>query len=142
MTAEPWSAWLSTPDVYQLHERALREHGGLEGVRDDGCVPGALGSAWNAQAYESGNDDGAPDLFLFVVRLFLYLLRNHCFNDGNKRVAWLAMETVLRQQGLTIGSSDDDAETFVRSATENSFPFSEVVDFFSDRIEAVNPEDR
>jgi death-on-curing protein len=139
---EPWSAWITETLVYELHQRALAEHGGRSGRRSEGCVSGALGNAWSAQLYEGGGEDDPPNLFVFAVRLFLYLLRNHCFVDGNKRVAWLALDVVLRQEELTIDETDEAAEAFVRDASENAFSDAVVVEWLSARLAALDKEDR
>ena len=142
MTREPWSAWMTETLVCELHQRALAEHGGRPGRRSEGCVSGALGNAWSAQLYEGGGEDGSPNLFVFAVRLFLYLLRDHCFVDGNKRVAWLALDVVLRQEELTIDETDEAAHAFVRNASENAFSDADVVAWLDARLVALDEGDR
>ncbi len=59
-----------------------------------GCIPGALGNAWTAELYRCDEEAEKAGL-LFAAYLFVYLVRGHCFVDGNKRVAWLALLQVL-----------------------------------------------
>ncbi len=44
--------------------------------------------------------------------LLYYLMKNHCFVDGNKRVGWAACMEVLRALGLTVTATDKEAEDF------------------------------
>ncbi len=48
----------------------------------------------------------------FAGCLFFYLIKNHCFVDGNKRIAWAAMVRVLLELGLTLDVDDDEAEQY------------------------------
>lgn len=41
------------------------------------------------------------------------LAMNHPFCDGNKRIAFAAMRTLLRLNGSDVTYEDDEAETFV-----------------------------
>ena len=43
--------FLQLKTVFWLHRRSLELHGGLDGVRDEGAIESALGSAKNAYFY-------------------------------------------------------------------------------------------
>lgn len=49
----------------------------------------------------------------FAGYLLYYLAKNHCFLDGNKRVAWMSSMRVLAHFGLSLDATDDDAEQLV-----------------------------
>jgi death-on-curing protein len=69
------------------------------------------GKSWrrlNAELYTE-SDNAVPGL-CFSGCLLYYLNMNHCFIDGNKRVAWSACMEVLRLLGLTVDATDDEAE--------------------------------
>jgi death-on-curing protein len=48
----------------------------------------------------------------FAGCLLYYLVKNHCFIDGNKRVGWAACMEVLRALGLTVNATDAEVEGF------------------------------
>jgi death-on-curing protein len=97
--------WLPPDVVLAIHEEQLAEHGGGEGIRDLGLLESALARPLNPVAY------GAPDLPALTASLGYGLARNHPFVDGNKRTAYVAVETFLVLNGL--GLVADDAECVV-----------------------------
>ncbi|MGK0618548.1 type II toxin-antitoxin system death-on-curing family toxin [Meiothermus cerbereus] len=81
--------------IATLHLNALVRFGGLEGVRD----VRALQSALHAPISSAGGQDAYPTFFTKVAALGFQLVKNHAFNDANKRTAWLAVETTLHANG-------------------------------------------
>ena len=77
--------FLEADVVLFLHDQALREYGGVQGVKDEGMLHSALGRPGNKLAYA---DAGVPDLFDLAAAYAYGLAANHPFNDGNKRTAW------------------------------------------------------
>jgi death-on-curing protein len=76
--------------VDAIHSDQLREHGGLSGVRDENVLESAL--ARPQQKWHHG--EGADTPVLAAAYAF-GLVRNHPYRDGNKRIGFLAMVTVL-----------------------------------------------
>lgn len=74
------------PDVVLfLHDQALREYGGIQGVKDEGLLHSALGRPLNKLAYA---DPSSLDLFDLAAAYAYGLASDHAFNDANKRTAW------------------------------------------------------
>jgi len=74
------------PDVVLfLHDQALREYGGIQGVKDEGLLHSALGRPLNKLAYA---DPSSLNLFDLAAAYAYGLASNHAFNDANKRTAW------------------------------------------------------
>lgn len=74
------------PDVVLfLHDQAVREYGGVQGVKDKGLLHSALGRPLNKLAYA---DPDSLDLFDLAAAYAYGLASNHAFNDANKRTAW------------------------------------------------------
>lgn len=97
--------WLTLDVVLAIHEEQIAEHGGGEGLRDQGLLDSALARPRNLAAY------GEPDLPALAAALGHGLARNHPFVDGNKRTAFVAVETFLGLNGLALVA--DDAECVV-----------------------------
>ena len=80
------------PDaVLFLHDQALREYGGLQGVKDEGLLHSALARAIDKLAYAGAS---APDLFDLASAYAFGIASNHPFCDANKRTAWGKLRAV------------------------------------------------
>ena len=83
-----------TPVEVMLMQRVLIErYGGAHGLRDAGALESALFRP------QSGYYD---DLVWEAAALFESLAMNHPFVDGNKRVAFAAVDVFLRVNGMRI----------------------------------------
>ena len=102
---------LTVPEVLLLHERIISENGGGSGLRDSGALLSAL-------SQPNGTFDGNelyPTLEAKAAALCFFLVSNHPFVDGNKRVGHAAMETVLLLNGFEIDASIDEQEELILS---------------------------
>jgi death-on-curing protein len=109
-------AWLSQAVVLAIHEEQLAEHGGGEGVRDLGLLEGALARPLNRAAY------GMPDLPALAAALGFGLARNHPFVDGNKRTAYVAVETFLALNGLDLTAGDAECVVVMLDLAAGELP--------------------
>ena len=91
--------FLEADVVLFLHDQALREYGGVQGVKDEGMLHSALGRPGNKLAYA---DAGVPDLFDLAAAFAYGLAANHPFNDGNKRTAWGCCVLFLKANGVEL----------------------------------------
>jgi len=96
--------FLSPRAVCVLHRESLAEHGGIDGVRDEGLLQSALHCCVNKAAYEP--DSTIPEL---AASLTYGLAMNHPFNDGNKRIAMIASFAFLEMNGMCMQASELDA---------------------------------
>ena len=91
--------FLEADVVLFLHDQALREYGGIQGVKDEGMLHSALGRPENKLVYA---DTGIPDLFDLAAAYAYGLAANHPFNDGNKRTAWGCCVLFLKANGVEL----------------------------------------
>ncbi len=91
--------WLPVDLVQDIHSEQLALYGGPEGLRDAGLLESALMRPVNRFAY------GETDLAALAAAYAFGIARNRPFVDGNKRVAFLAMMTVLRFNGVSFAPS-------------------------------------
>jgi death on curing protein len=87
--------WLHLQAVLILHRESLEEHGGLDGIRDEGLLESAMARPKNLFHYE-----GVTELSRLAAAYGFCIARNHPFNDGNKRAAFLASVLFLRINGV------------------------------------------
>ena len=89
--------WLDRLTVELLHAESIGEHGGLPGLRDEGLFESALARPQNLHAYE-----GVEDIFAFAACYGVALAKNHPFNDGNKRIGFIAALTFALVNGWLV----------------------------------------
>ncbi|MEO6034993.1 MAG: type II toxin-antitoxin system death-on-curing family toxin [Verrucomicrobiota bacterium] len=82
--------------IEQLHADSLHKFGGLTGIRDEGMILSALGSAENTWLYGIGN------LFEVAASYAFHIAEAQAFVDGNKRAAVAAAMTFLTGNGVEI----------------------------------------
>jgi death-on-curing protein len=87
---------LSLEVVRQIHDEALKQFGGLNGVRDENL----LASAVLAPQASFGGQSPFGDLIEVAAAYLFYLCQNHPFLDGNKRTAMMAAIIFLRLNGV------------------------------------------
>lgn len=94
--------WLLRETVEAIHDEQLAWHGGGEGIRDAGLLESAINRPRNLVAY------GNPDLASLAASLGHGIVKNHPFVDGNKRTAYVAVETFLLLNGAALTASDGE----------------------------------
>ncbi|MEK6322502.1 MAG: Fic family protein [Acidobacteriota bacterium] len=105
--AKPWDDLINMADVLWLYAEGIKRFGGEGSPPKEGCLEQSLGNAYTAELYsESDSVRGLA----FSGYLLFYLTRDHCFVDGNKRIAWTCCMRVLATLGLTVDASQEDAE--------------------------------
>jgi death-on-curing protein len=102
--------WIGKTALMLLQAESLAEHGGLEGVRDEGLLESALATPRNLSIYE-GETDPARLAAAYAVGI----VRNHPFADGNKRVAFLAIGLFLGLNGWRLTASKANAASTIWS---------------------------
>ena len=95
--------WVDKRALLLLHGESLAEHGGGEGVRDEGLLDSALARPLNLLAHEK------PDFAQLAASYGFGLAKNHAFVDGNKRAAFLAVGLFLYLNGYRLQTSQADA---------------------------------
>ena len=97
--AEP--VWVREDVVRAIHRRQLAEHGGAEGVRDEGLLASALARPRNLVAYRKRT----PDLAALAAAYAFGIASNHPFMDGNKRVTLVVCRAFLLLNGRDLQAS-------------------------------------
>jgi death-on-curing protein len=93
--------WIEDRVVVAIHRRQLAEHGGLEGIRDEGLLQSALGRPKNLLAYS----ELSPDIASLAAAYAYGIVKNHPFVDGNKRTGYVVMRTFLKLNGCDLEAS-------------------------------------
>lgn len=81
----PWNPIIHSETILSLYDGSMARYGGKKSDPTEGCVESCLANAWNAEQYaDAGELRGGS---ISAIHLLIYLARNHCFADGNKRIA-------------------------------------------------------
>jgi len=97
------TVWLTRELLLAVHDEQIAEHGGASGIRDIGLLESAIARPLNRAGY------GKADLAELGALYALAIARNHPFVDGNKRTAFVALETFLVLNGLELTAGDAEA---------------------------------
>lgn len=94
--------WIERSVILAAHEEQLADHGGSPGIRDAGLLESALARPLNLAAY------GRPDVCDLAAAYAVGLAKNHPFIDGNKRIAFVALELFLTLNGHELVADDTE----------------------------------
>ncbi len=89
--------WIDPRTLLLLHAETLAEHGGLPGLRDEAALEAALARPQHVHAYEL-----KADAARLAAAYGFGLVRDHPFNDGNKRTGFLAIGLFLALNGYEL----------------------------------------
>ena len=95
--------WLLLETVLAIHSRQLAEHGGQDGMREEGLLLSALDRPKNLHSYSTD-----VDLADLAASYAHSIVKNHAFIDGNKRTAIMACELFLAINGQELVANDED----------------------------------
>lgn len=116
--------YLTTDEVMVIHAHLAAN----ATVRDHD----SLGSAVMRPQSSFGGVDMYTDVYTKASSLFLGILMNHPFTDGNKRTAWLSANVFLRLNGSSIQRvSDDVVVDFIVSTITQKYGVEEVTGMLS-----------
>jgi death on curing protein len=99
--------WLDSPDVCAIQGEIITESGGASGILNEGALESTLNKPQNL--YHYGEDVTLYDL---AASYGYGLVKNHCFVDGNKRIALIIVYTFLSINGIELTASEVDAASF------------------------------
>jgi len=94
---------LTSEDLIRIHDEVLLETGvGLAGLAGDKDLDGMIGRIENRIRYGLSSD------LLYIATFYAVAIASgHCFNDGNKRTGFAAMDVFLRLNGITVTMDED-----------------------------------
>ncbi len=122
--------WLLEETVIAIHHRQIAEHGGGEGVRDEGLLASASARPQNLLAYGQPQ----PDLAALAAAYAFGIARDHPFVDGNKRTALVVVRTFLLLNGVDLEAGQDEKFLNFLQLAEGSLTEAELADWIRNRI--------
>lgn len=120
--------WVPAQVARAVHSEQIAEHGGGEGVRDDGLLLSALARPQNLAAH------GEPDAATLAAAYAAGIARNHPFVDGNKRTAAVVSETFLVLNSYALQASDAEYVVAFLALAAGELSEEELADWFRERL--------
>ncbi len=114
--------WLTRSIVEAIHISQIREHGGQYGIRDINLLESAIARPINRWSYEQKSG-----IFLLAAAYGYGLVKNHCFIDGNKRVAFMAMYTFLGLNGYEIDTTEPEVVDLMLGVADSSISEEQLI---------------
>ncbi len=112
---------LTVEHVLEIHEAAISNFGGSDGLRDAAL----LESAVSATQASFGGISPFTDCIDVAAAYLYYLCSNHPFLDGNKRVALGACLVFLQLNGYSPAPDSEEWETLTLAVASGTFSRAE-----------------
>ena len=120
---------LRRKDCDAMHLDQLRQHGGIPGVRDENALESALARPRNKWSYEPTIGCAA-----LAAAYGFGLATNHGYNDGNKRIAFIAMYTFLGINGWDLETSEPEVVQVMVALADGRIDEVELTSWIRDRL--------
>ncbi len=121
--------WLRRRETDAIHFDQLRQHGGMPGVRDENALESALARPRNRWAYQPDSDLAA------LAAAYGYgLATNHGYNDGNKRVAFMAMYVFLGLNGWELDAPEPEVVEVILALAGGRLDEEQLADWLRDHV--------
>ena len=126
------SEFLTVAEVYRMQHRLIELFGGRYGVRDQGAVEAAVFRPQTGY-YNSIEEEAAA----FMESLG----NNHGFIDGNKRIAFTAVDVFLRRNGFYLEVEGVDGHAFIDgSIARHEFRFAQIIVWIRQHLKPTSEE--
>ena len=126
------SEFLTVAEVYRMQHRLIELFGGRYGVRDQGAVEAAVFRPQTGY-YNSIEEEAAA----FTESLG----NNHGFIDGNKRIAFTAVDVFLRRNGFYLEVEGVNGHAFIDgSIARHEFRFAQLLVWIRQHLKPTSEE--
>lgn len=124
--------WIMESVVHAVHDQQIAEHGGLQGVRDITLLQSALARPLNLVSYTNA------DIAQLAAAYAYGIARNHPFNDGNKRTAFVVLELFLMLNGYDLVADDGACVLMMLDVAAGEITEEAFAAWIRDNIKAVS----
>lgn len=119
---------LTKEQVISMHTLLIESTGGSDGIRDENLLDSAL----NAPFQSFDGEDLYKTIKAKAAKLGFFLVKNHPFTDGNKRIGIFVMLTFLEINGVNIDCTDEDLIKIGLGLAEGSFSDRDLLNWIID----------
>lgn len=122
---------LTKSQILQLHHELIERFGGVHGLQDEGL----LSSAINAPFQTFSGNDLYPSILEKAAKLTYYLVKNHPFIDGNKRIGALSLTLFLKLNNVNLHYSHQELIEIILQLASGELSSSELFQWISAHVE-------
>ena len=122
--------WVSTQLALTIHARQLAEHGGIDGLRDQGLLDSALARPQHLLAYSQDS----PHIAQLAAAYAFGIARNHPFLDGNKRTAAVVCETFINLNGYDLTADNQSMYLTFLELAEGKLSEEDLANWLRDHV--------
>ena len=115
---------VSLDDVKQAHYEVLKQHGGLDGVRDEVALDAAINRPVNLEYYCP-----QADIFDMAAVLISGIIKNHPFLDGNKRTGLAVGLSFLKLNCISVVVNKQEGYDTILALIESKISEEELASF-------------
>ncbi len=121
---------INIADVIRLHDNAIKRFGGMPGIRDIRLLESAVDAPLNVIYYGS---DKEREIHYLAATYCFHIIKNHAFNDGNKRAGLLAALTFLSRNDCVLDIDEDVLYHMPIAVADSKMKVEQIAAFFKDR---------
>jgi death on curing protein len=125
--------WNPEAAIRAMHAELLQEHGGLDGPVDENALGATLARPHQLERYSNP----AATLPQLAAAYGFGFAKNHCFSDGNKRIALVAVDVFLQLNGYELVASEVDATVTFQALAAGEFDESQLVEWVDRNMQVM-----
>lgn len=107
---------LTVEDILYINKQTITKHGGTHGIKNLSLIESSL----NSGLATFDGVDLYPTIEDKISMISYSFIKNHGFNDGNKRVGCIVLLTLCYKNNLMIKPSQEDLITLGLGVAEGS----------------------
>jgi death-on-curing protein len=127
-------AWIERRDIEYFYEDSISLYGGLHGPPDKDALGATLARPQRRLEYAPESD-----IYELAASYGFGFARNHCFPDGNKRLALMAMDTFLMLNDIELEPDEAEAVVIVRAVASGEYGEDELADWLRRNCRLSDP---
>lgn len=120
-------------DILQVHQFSINKYGGSNGVREMGSLESAISRPFQT----FGGEDLYSTIFEKAAALGESLIVNHPFVDDNKRTGFLAMTSLLEEDGFSLTATQEAAYNFTIKIATGEIKFEEIIEWLKQNTSSI-----
>ncbi|WP_018249546.1 type II toxin-antitoxin system death-on-curing family toxin [Orenia marismortui] len=119
--------------ILYFHEQLIQIYGGSTGVRDEKLLDSAIQQPKSTFEGEYLHNS----IFKMASAYGFHLCKNHPFVDGNKRIALVAMDTFLQNNGYEITASEKETYTIMIKLSSEGLSKDELTNWLKQNTTSI-----
>lgn len=128
--------YIELDEVYAIHERMIEIGGGREGIQDFTLLHSSL----ERPKVTFGGNMLYPTIWLQAAALMHSLIKNHPFNDGNKRTGFFSTIRFLKLNGYQFSAEQEEVVQFALSVDTENLKLDVIASLLREHSQEVRKE--